>query len=399
METIPVPELQGHTVLIVDDVPINLGVVVEYLEAHGLEVLIAQNGEECLTRVQFVKPDIILLDVMMPKLDGFETCRQLKANESTRDIPVIFMTALADVGNRIIGFEAGGVDYVTKPFYTEEVLARLKVHLQLRRMQLQLAAQNDQLRQEITFRQQAERQVVERTAQLIDANRELESFSYSVSHDLRAPLRAIDGFSQILFTEYTEKLDEIGKGYLRRVCAGSQHMSQLIDAMLKLSQLAHSEMFCQRVNLSELVNTIVTELRQVQPERQVEIIIAPEVLVNADLSFMRIALENLLGNAWKFTRKNAQSKIEFGVSQDSGETAYFVRDDGAGFDTTYAEKLFAPFQRFHRATEFEGTGIGLATVRRVISRHGGRVWAESAVNNGTTIYFTLAVPTTSGQSH
>ena len=235
-----------------------------------------------------------------------------------------------------------------------------------------------------------EQRVIERTRQLEDANKELEAFAYSVSHDLRAPLRSIDGFSQVLLEDYTDKLDEQGKDYFRRVRVATQRMAQLIDDMLKLSRVTRSRMHREAVNLSELAQAIATELQQRQPERQVEFVIAKGLTVNGDERLLEVVLENLLENAWKFTRKHAHAKIEFGCSETDGKRAYFVCDDGVGFDMAYVDKLFGPFQRLHSATEFEGTGIGLATVQRIIHRHGGQIWGEGAVEGGATFYFTLS---------
>ena len=232
-----------------------------------------------------------------------------------------------------------------------------------------------------------ERRVMERTAQLEAANKELEAFSYSVSHDLRAPLRSIDGFSQALLEDYTEKLDMQGKDYLARVRAASQRMSQLIDDMLILSRVTRREMKSERVDLSALSNSIAAELKKTQPERQVEFIIAPGLVVNGDGELLRAMLENLFGNAWKFTSKHAGGKIEFGVLEYEGKPAYFVRDDGVGFNMAYADKLFKAFQRLHGSNEFPGTGIGLATVKRIIQRHGGEIWAKGEVGKGATFYF------------
>ena len=236
---------------------------------------------------------------------------------------------------------------------------------------------------------QLEQRVVERTKQLETANKELEAFSYSVSHDLRAPLRSIDGFSQALLEDYSDKLDALGQNYLERVRLATQRMAQLIDDLLHLSRVTRSEMRRETVDLSAIAQMIVTELQTTQPERQVEFVIAPGLLGDGDVRLLRIVLENLLGNAWKFTAKHPGARIEFGQSSHSGTHTYFVRDDGTGFDMTYVDKLFGAFQRLHALDQFEGTGIGLATVQRIIHRHGGRVWAEGAVAQGATFYFTL----------
>lgn len=235
-----------------------------------------------------------------------------------------------------------------------------------------------------------EQRVRQRTLALEVANRELEAFSYSVSHDLRAPLRAIEGFGCALLTEHAGRLDAQGQLYLRRMCAATDRMGQLIDDLLCLARVAQHEMRWQPVDLSALAQAIAAELRKAQPERGVRFVVAPGLVVQGDARLLRVALENLLGNAWKYTGQHPQAQIELGVRGGDGGV-YFVRDDGAGFDMAYADKLFRPFQRLH-GSDFEGTGIGLATVQRIIHRHGGRIWAEGAVERGACVHFTLGCP-------
>lgn len=235
-----------------------------------------------------------------------------------------------------------------------------------------------------------EQRVAERTTQLLVANKELEAFSYSVSHDLRAPLRHINGFSQALLEDYADKLDEEGKGYLQEVRAASKEMAQLIDDLLQLARVTRSEIRREVISLSEMARMIVGDLQKLDTERAVAVQVEEELAAQGDKHLLRIMLSNLLGNAWKFTSKQEHAEITFGQKREAGgETVYFVRDNGAGFDMAYANKLFSAFQRLHTANEFEGTGIGLATVQRIINRHGGRVWAEGAIGEGATFYFTL----------
>ncbi len=259
-----------------------------------------------------------------------------------------------------------------------------------------LAAANAELIREVSERKRAEEdirklntQLVQQTAQLSASNKELEAFSYSVSHDLRAPLRGIDGFSQAVLEDYADSLDEAGKTYLQRVRAASQRMSQLIDAMLNLARLTRAEIRSQTLDMSGMVSAILEDFHKIDPDRQVECVVGKNLFATADPQLIRAVLENLLGNAWKFTRQREDARIEFGYESYKGQPTYFVRDNGAGFDMTYAHKLFGAFQRLHAYTEYPGVGVGLATVHRIIQRHGGQIWAEGAVGEGATFHFTL----------
>lgn len=234
-----------------------------------------------------------------------------------------------------------------------------------------------------------ELRVAERTAQLQLANSELEAFAYSVSHDLRAPLRAIDGFSRILLQDHAEEFSPAARELLERVRAANQNMSQLVDALLGLSRMSRAAMYRETVDLAELARVILAALQESAPARRVEWHVVEHAIVQGDPRLLRVVMENLLGNAWKFTSRTEHPRIEFGKKIIGSETVYFVRDNGAGFNPRYADKLFGPFQRLHRADEFEGTGIGLATVQRIIRRHGGRIWAEGQPGQGAVFYFTL----------
>jgi signal transduction histidine kinase len=238
-------------------------------------------------------------------------------------------------------------------------------------------------------RDRLEQRVAERTAQLESANKELEAFSYSVSHDLRAPLRSIEGFSNALMEDCSDSLNEAGKDSLQRIVGSTVRMGQLIDGLLNLSRVARTEMRGRSVDLSSLAREIVADLREGENGRQVECVIAEGAVAEGDPALLRAVLQNLIGNAWKFTQKRALARVEFGFDEKSGEMKYFVQDNGAGFDMSYADKLFGAFQRLHGQSEFPGIGIGLATVQRIVNRHGGRVWAIAAPDEGATVYFTL----------
>ena len=234
-----------------------------------------------------------------------------------------------------------------------------------------------------------ESRVRERTGELEEANNELEAFSYSVSHDLRAPLRSLDGFSHALLEDHADKLDEEGVGFLQRIRADSQRMAELIDDLLRLSRVTRTEMRNDAVDLSLLAHATSTNLQQIAPEREVTFVIAEGLVAKGDQGLLGNLLENLLGNAWKYTEKRERARVEFGCNQENGSRVYFVRDDGVGFNMEYVDKLYHPFQRLHTVDEFEGAGIGLAIVQRIVHRHNGRTWAESEPDQGATFYFTL----------
>jgi len=241
---------------------------------------------------------------------------------------------------------------------------------------------------DITARKRAEFELLENRDELAAANMELEAFSYSVSHDLRTPLRAIDGFSQLLLEDYNDRLDKEGQEYLGRIRFGAQHLAELIDDLLELARVGRYKLNVQPVNLAELARTTIDKLQEAEPDRQVEIVIEGDIEASGDPRLLSIVISNLLGNAWKYTSKSEAPRIEFGVTRKNSEDAYFVRDNGVGFDMEYVDKLFGTFQRLH-GREFEGTGIGLATVQRIIKRHGGKVWARSREHQGATFYFNL----------
>lgn len=254
---------------------------------------------------------------------------------------------------------------------------------------LDIRAQKDAERSVLALNQQLETRVRERTAELVTAMRELESFSYSVSHDLAAPLRGIDGFSRMIEEDYADRLDERGRDYLQRIRAGTQRMHRLIDDLLGLARITRNEMNRQVVDLSAMALELVADLARTEPERRAEFLIQPSMRVYADANLLRIAIDNLLRNAWKFTSRHDAARIEIGCLQRGRELVYFVKDDGAGFDMRYATKLFGPFQRLHSVGEFSGSGIGLAIVHRIVQRHGGRIWAEAEVERGASFFFTL----------
>ncbi len=382
-------------ILTVDDSLTYLHEVAAQLREEGYDVIPARSGEEALELLAVQNVDCILLDLVMPGLSGQETCRRIKGSASWRDIPLIMHTALEEQAAMIEGINAGADDYIAKSSDLEVLRARVRA--QLRRKQFEDENRNirEQLLQkelEVTVANSA-RELAETRAAFVEElerkNSELEAFSYSVSHDLRAPLRSIDGFSQLLLQDVAGKLDGKGEDYLRRVCESAQRMGEIIDDLLSLSRVGLAELRRDRIDLSSIARDVFGELEKQHPGRKVELRIGERLPAEADSRLMRVAFDNLLGNAWKFTAKVPTGQIEIGAEQKQGGTVFFVRDNGAGFDMSYAENIFRPFQRLHNESEFPGTGIGLATVHRIIERHGGRIWAEGVVDQGATFYFTI----------
>jgi PAS domain S-box-containing protein len=372
----------------------------EALHAQGVTdyaAYFAEHGEavdQCMRQIRVldVNQATLTLYGAQSKEELLRNAKRVFGPESRR----LMFEELVAIGRRQGDFETEGVNYRLNGERLDIVLRWHIPAIQeplLSRVIISISDITDQKSAEAEIRRlnaELEQRVIQRTSQLAAANKELEAFSYSVSHDLRTPLRSIDGFSLALLEDYGQQLDAVAQGYLNRIRQASQRMGQLIDDLLNLSRLTRGELDRQIVDLSGLVQAMAVELKRSEPERTAEFTIAPNQIVNADARLVRAMFENLLGNAWKFTAKKAETHIEFGVQlQVDGSKIYFVRDNGAGFDMAYAGKLFGAFQRLHTPQEFPGTGIGLATVQRIVNRHGGRIWAEGAVDRGAVFYFTL----------
>jgi two-component system, sensor histidine kinase and response regulator len=377
-------------ILLVDDKPANLIALEAMLQGLGQNLIRAGSGLEALKWLLANDCAVILLDVKMPDMDGFETASLIREREKSRHIPIIFLTA-ADKSQTLAvrGYAVGAVDYLTKPIVPEFVRSKVAVFVELAKKGELLRRQTEML----LASEQAARDLAAEQAELVrdleHKNRELESFSYAVSHDLRAPLRRIDSFTRAVLDSQESALDDDGRRFLDRIRQSAGEMAQLIDDVLYLSRVTRAELREQEVDLSALAALAVDRLRETHPEREVEVRIRPGVVVTGDAQLLRIALDNLVQNAWKFTGRTPAPTIEFGMTMVKGEPAYFVRDNGAGFDMAYVNRLFGPFQRLHLAEEFPGSGIGLATVQRIVHRHGGQVWAEGLVGQGATFQFTI----------
>ena len=364
-------------ILLVDDRPEGLLAMEAVLDDPNYNLVRAQSGYEAIAQMLGREFAVVLLDVQMPGMDGFQTAMAIRDNEKIRDVPIIFITAISKEERYILkGYDVGAVDYLVKPFDPHTLRSKVAVFVRLFKKTAQVKAQAEEL---------------QRLAQeLHSMNQELEAFSYSVSHDLRAPLRSIDGFSQVLSEELDGKIDDKSQDYFQRIRAASQKMSELIDDLLSLSRLSRRKMRWETVDLSRMTEDIVAELRRNHPKRDLAVSIQPGLSAQGDGNLLQIALQNLLHNAWKFTgQKEEGATIEFGRMSEGPEPVYFVRDNGVGFDMAFVSKLFGAFQRLHDAREFPGTGVGLAIVQRVMRRHGGRCWAESAPDQGATFFFSV----------
>ena len=366
-------------------------------DTANLYDFLVKNPDEVLTLIKLIR----VVDINQATLEIFKTDNKA---DLINNLTATFSNQTYKVVRDELVSLASGMPYFQGEtvFYTmdgEEIQVTIRVNIvsgyekTWGRILVSMTDITERIRAEehvLKLNDELEDRVQKRTEELESANKELESFAYSVSHDLRSPLRGMDGFSLLLLEDYSSQLDEQGQNYLKRIRATTQRMARLIDDLLKLSRVTRSEISRQEVDLSKMANEVSEELVNSQPQRHVEWSIAENLVVKADPGLMHIVLDNLLGNAFKFTSKQADAKIEMGSFQENKDTIYFVSDNGAGFDMAYKDKLFGTFQRLHNINEFEGTGIGLALVQRVILRHGGQIWAEGALEKGATVYFTLA---------
>ena len=388
-------QLAPATILIVDDEPANRKLMETLLRPEGYTTITAATGAEALLAIDRSAPDLILLDIMMPGIDGFAIAQRLKASQATSRIPIIMVTALVDRGARLAGLGSGAEEFLTKPVDRAELWLRVRNLLRLK----SLSDFQETARQEIRdINAGLEERVRQRTAQLQEANAELEAFSYSVSHDLRTPLNSIAGFTDLLGKEICAN-PASGKTthYLERIRAGAHQMGELIDGLLSLAHVSRAKCQWESVDLSAIAQTVMDGCREREPGRAAKIDIQPGLTAQGDRRLLRQVLENLLGNAWKFTARQPETWIDFHCESAVGGTGVFVvRDNGAGFDMAYSNKLFGAFQRLHTASDFPGTGIGLATVRRIVARHGGKIRAESAAGSGASFFFTLGLRANTG---
>ncbi len=411
-------------VLIVEDSMIQAELLRRMLVQQGYRVTLAGDGAEGLAAARKEPPKVIVSDITMPVMNGFEMCRAIRQDAELRDIPVILLTMLTDTKDVIHGLNAGADYYVTKPFNEPYLLSRIKTALkdpprhgdETFEMELNIegekypvragrqqimnlfisiyenaALKNSELMSAQDQLKKLSERLDEKAKRLEEVNQDLEGFAYSVSHDLRVPLRAVDGFSQMALKQCEGNLDDECKRYLNMVRDNTKRMGQLIDDILAFSRMGRLGMSMSEIDVDALARAVIEELKPAFAGRALNMEIKPLPPARGDLSMLRQVWVNLLANAIKFTSHKPAAEIQVGSYPEGKELVYFVRDNGAGFDMQYADKLFGVFQRLHGVDEFEGTGIGLAIVKRIITRHGGRVWAEGKVNEGATFYFSLPV--------
>ncbi len=377
------------TILLVDDKPMNIFALKELLEKEGRTFLTADNGADGLKIALNEDIDLIILDVQMPGMDGFEVAQILKSNKRTKDIPIIFASAEKKEQQSILkGFEEGAVDYLFKPLNPEITKGKVAVLLKIQMQKKELIEKNASLEKADERIRQLNTDLQKNLLQLEVINKELESFSYSVSHDLRAPLRALSGYSKMLEEDYEATLDDEAKRLLDNIQKSAYKMGHLIDNLLEFSRLGKKEVKKTQIDINELVQSV---MRDVYSSGEHNATIKTHELLNAsgDYSLLTQVWFNLISNAVKYSSKKKNPEIEIGSSRGEDGITYYVKDNGAGFDMKYANKLFGVFQRLHSNDEFEGTGIGLAIIQRVIIKHGGKVWAEGKRDEGAVFYFTV----------
>ena len=415
----------GRHVLVAEDSPTQAELLREVLVEAGFTVTVAGNGVEALQAARQQRPAVIVTDVMMPDMDGYALCRAVKDDALLHDVPVMIVTSLRDADDIVRALESGADNFIRKPFDPDALVARIDFLLANRALRAQgrpvggveitLAGRrhvitaererildllfssyeeavqaNEELRQHQQEVQMLNLRLAADAVELEEANRQLRSFSHAVSHDLRSPLGSIVNLGTVLSRRHAEGLDPKGQRYLEAIRQEAGRMMRIVDDVLYLANIDRARVSRSDVDLAQLAREAVAALREGDPERQVQFDCTATSRAHCDERLLRIALANLLGNAWKFSARRDGARIAFGVEAgDDGEAVFRVEDNGVGFDMAYAHRLFKPFERLHGSDEFQGFGIGLATVQRIVALHGGRIWPEAAPGQGARFRFTL----------
>jgi two-component system, sensor histidine kinase and response regulator len=407
---------KGH-VLAVEDSLVQAKKIKYFFDQNNMPSVICSNGKEALESAKENKPVLIISDIMMPVMDGYELCKNIKQDPELFDIPFILLTSLGDPLDIIKGLQAGADNFITKPYDSDYLLSRINYLIANRHvrkmgssdMSIEIIFQNQKFQINSEKKQildlllsvyeaavnknmhliEAQRQLEKMNESLNLANKELEAFSQTVSHDLKSPLNGVIGFADLLKIEYEDLLDSDGQSYLDYIIKSGRNMAQLIEDLLAFSQSGRTELVPEKINLSEMAATICKDLRAINYVARYDVKIDEGITVFADPKMMAVVLNNLIGNALKYSQKQSAPSVHIGSFESNGKKVIFVRDNGAGFDMQKADTLFRPFIRLHSNQEFQGTGVGLSTVKRVVERHGGAIWFESEPNKGATFYFTI----------
>jgi two-component system sensor histidine kinase/response regulator len=384
------PSTSPGDILIVDDHLENLQILFSMLTDYGYEVRRVISGKQALNVVKSDPPDIILLDILMPDMDGYEVCQRLKAQELTAQIPIIFLTALDNEMDKLKAFDMGGIDYITKPFHIKEVVARIENQLTIQRQRLAIAQQNEQLKEHNLKLEQLNAQLVKANSQLEQSNKDLEQFAYIASHDLRSPLQTILGFAQILSQNYQNALDEKASHYLDRIISGAYRMNKLIKGLLEYSRIGTGSLKFVKVDCSWILDQVLESLQSELEQSQAVIEADPLPQVMGDEVQIEQLFQNLISNAIKYRHDQVIPLIKITVKQPlNDEYLIGIHDNGIGIEVEDYPRIFQVFQRLENCDQYPGTGIGLAVCQKIVDNHGGKIWVESEQNQGTSFYFTL----------
>jgi two-component system, sensor histidine kinase and response regulator len=404
-------------VLAVEDSKVQAKRIRHFFDENNIPAKICSNGAEALEAAKQNKPLIIISDVVMPVMDGYEFCSNIKSDHELADIPVILLTSLSDPLDIIKGLQAGADNFITKPYEEDYLLTRMKYLIANRHfrqmgsgeMAIEIVFQSQKFRinsdkkQILNLLLSVYEAAISRNEQLIHAqqqlelmnenlqaaNKELEAFSHTVSHDLKSPLNGVIGFAELLKSMYGDVLDDEAKSYLNNMIKSAYNMAQLIEDLLNFSKSSRAKINPEVFDLSEMVQSVVRDLRESTYKTDYQVHVEKDIIARADPGLIRIVLNNLVSNALKYSQNKEKPEIHFGTMEKDGEKVLYLRDNGVGFNMSKADDLFRPFIRLHTSHEFQGTGVGLSTVKRIIEKHGGDIWFESTPGEGTCFYFTI----------
>ena len=410
--------MQNNLIVVVEDSPVQAKKLRFLLEQNSFEVQICVNGMEALEFLKTKRPTLIISDIVMPEMDGYQFCKKIKEEVDYKDIPIILLTSLQDPLDIIKGLQAGADNFITKPFDENYLISRIQYLLANRNIRMQSGSAEMVI--EVVFRGEKyninseRKQILDLLLSVYEAailrndeliktqallqtanedlqstNQELEAFARTVSHDLRTPIHQVIGLTEILQSDLADKLDEEAKSFLDIIMQSATNMAQLVEDLLKLSMSNKTNLEYCKIDLTKMANQIVENFKMHDPNRMVNISIQDNMECNGDQGLIKVVLENLIGNAWKYSSKQNVTEITIKRLEDFKANSFYIKDNGVGFDISNRHKLFNPFERLHSKEEFPGTGVGLATVKRIIERHNGHIWADSSVGNGATFYWTL----------